>query len=198
MALSPTDIDPQALLRVPSWDVDSLHSQFFVSVRHMGFVPLRAKFARFTGSLRIDQDDVLRSSFEIEVDTRSVVTGHAPQEDFIRGEGWLDAENHPTLTFRGTAIEPRGGNRYLLRGELTLRGVTAPLDIPIEFHGVHADGWGLRAGFSSRFTVDRRDYGITWNRLFDWGAMAGDDVEIALDIELSHADASLAQPARSS
>jgi polyisoprenoid-binding protein YceI len=195
--LSQTDVDPQTLQAVSTWDVDALHSQFFVSVRHMGFVPLRAKFARYAGRLHIDRDDVLKSSFEIEVDTRSVVTGHAPQEDFIRSEPWLDAENHPTLTFRSTAIELQGGDRYLVRGELTVKGRTGPMDIPVEFHGVHADGWGLRAGFSSHFAISRKDYGITWNRVFDWGVMASDELEVTLDIELSHADASLAQQAQS-
>jgi polyisoprenoid-binding protein YceI len=194
--LSQTDVDARALQRVSTWNVDGLHSQFFVSVKHMGFVPLRAKFPKLTGSLEIDQDDLLRSTFAVEVDTRAVVTGHAAQEDFMRSEPWLDAERHPTLTFRSSAIEPRGGDRFALRGDLTLKGVTGPVEIPVEFHGVHADGWGLRAGFTSRFTIDRRDFGITWNRTFDWGVMAGDQLEVALDIELSHADPALAQQAR--
>jgi polyisoprenoid-binding protein YceI len=194
--LSQTDVDTRALQRVSTWNVDALHSQLFVSVEHMGFVPLRAKFPKFTGRLEVDQADVMRSAFELEVDAQAVATGHAPQEDFIRSEPWLDAENHPTITFRSTAIESRGGDRLALRGELTFRGVTRPVEIPVEFHGVHADGWGLRAGFTSRFTLHRRDFGITWNRTFDWGTMAGEDLEVALDIELSHADPSLAVQAR--
>ncbi len=190
------DLDPRSLLRVSTWNVDALHSQVFVSVQHNAVVPLRAKFPRVAGKLEVDQGDPLRSTFEFEVDTRSVVTGHAPQEDFMRGEHWLDAENHPTLTFRSTAIEPRDGG-YLLRGDLTLRGVTRPVEIPVEFRGVLADGWGLRAGFTSRFTVKRSDYGITWNRVFDWGVMASDEMEVALDMELAHADESLAQKAKS-
>ena len=114
----------------------------------------------------------------------------------MRSEPWLDVEHHPTFTFRSTRIGWTGDDRFLLLGDLTLKGVTAPVEFPVEFHGVHADGWGLRAGFTSRFTVDRRDYGITWNRTFDWGVMAGDQLEVALDIELSHADPALAQQAR--
>jgi polyisoprenoid-binding protein YceI len=115
----------------------------------------------------------------------------------MRGEHWLDAENHPTLTFRSTAVEPRDGTHYVVRGDLTLRGVTKPVEIPLEYQGVVSDPWGLRAGFTSHFTLHRRDFGITWSREFDWGPMAGDDLEVSLDIELGHADEALAQKPRS-
>jgi polyisoprenoid-binding protein YceI len=177
--------------------VDAIHSQLFVSVRHMGVANLRAKFPKIAGKLEVDPDDPLRSTFELEADTRAVTTGHPAQEDFMRSENWLDAENHPTLTFRSTSIEPREGANYLVRGDLTLRGVTRPVAILLEYHGVVSDPWGLRAGFTSRFTVNRRDFGITWSREFDWGPMAGDDLEVSLDIQVAHADESLAQKPRS-
>jgi polyisoprenoid-binding protein YceI len=190
------EVGPQALARVGTWNVDPIHSQVLVSVQHMAVVKLRAKFARITGKLEMDRDEPLRSRFELEMDTRSVTTGQPAQEDFMRTEPWLDVENHPTITFRSTAIEPRDTGGYVVKGDLTLKGVTRQVDIPIDFHGVVADPWGLRAGFTSRFTVDRREFGITWNREFDWGVMAGWDLDVSLDIELAHADESLAQRPR--
>jgi polyisoprenoid-binding protein YceI len=187
------DVEPQALARAGTWNVDAIHSQVVVGVTHMAMAQLRAKFPRIAGKLEVDRQDPLRSSFELEVDTRAVTTGQPPQEDFMRSEPWLDVENHPTIAFRSTAIEPRGGNAYVVRGDLTLRGETRPIEIPLEFHGVISDPWGLRAGFTSRFTIDRREFGLTWNREFDWGVMASWDMEVSLDIELSHADESLAQ-----
>lgn len=191
--LSQADLDPRALARVSTWKVDALHSQLFVSVRHMGFARLRAKFPRFSGSLEIDAENPLQSSLTLEVDTRSVLTGHPPQEDFMRSENWLDAEHHPTMTFQSTSVEPKDATHFVVRGDLTLRGVTRPVEIPLEYGGVIADGWGLRAAFAGTFTLDRTEFGITWNRVFDWGQMASEDMEVALDIELSHADESLAQ-----
>jgi polyisoprenoid-binding protein YceI len=191
------DSNPKALLRASTWNVDALHSQLFVSVRHMGVANLRAKFPKITGTLEVDPADPLRSTFEFEADARAVTTGHPPQEDFMRGENWLDAENHPTLAFRSTSVEPRDGAHYLVRGDLTLRGVTKPVELPLKYHGVVSDPWGLRAGFTSRFTVNRRDFGIAWSREFDWGPMAADDLEVSLDVELSHPDESLAQKPRS-
>ncbi|HEY7201468.1 MAG TPA: YceI family protein [Candidatus Dormibacteraeota bacterium] len=191
------EVEPQALAQAGTWNVDAIHSQVLVSVRHMAVTQLRAKFPRIAGKLEVDRDDPLRSTFELEADTRAVTTGQPAQEDFMRSEPWLDAENHPTFTFRSTAIEPQGGSGYVVKGDLTLKGVTRPVAIPLEFHGVVADPWGLRAGFTSRFTLDRRDFGITWNREFDWGVMAGWDMEVSLDIELSHPDETLAQRPKS-
>lgn len=193
MTTTQPEVGPQALARVGTWNVDAIHSQVLVGVQHMAVVQLRAKFPRIAGKLEVDRDDPLRSTFEVEVDARAVTTGQPAQEDFMRSEPWLDAENHPSFTFRSTAIEPRTGGGYLVKGELTLKGATRPVEIPVEFRGVVSDPWGLRAGFTSRFTVDRRDFGITWNRVFDWGAMAGWELDVSLDIELAHADESLAQ-----
>jgi polyisoprenoid-binding protein YceI len=183
----------QAGLRPGTWNVDALHSQVMVSLEHMSVARLRAKFPRLNGRLQIDADEPLGSSLELEIDATSVTTGHAPQEDFMRSEPWLDTEHHPTMTFQSTAIVPAGPNQFLIRGNLTLRGITREIEIPGDFHGVIADSWGLRAGFTSRITIDRRDYGITWNRVFDWGVMAGWEMEIGLDIELAYPDESLAQ-----
>ena len=179
-------------LRPGTWNLDAIHSQVFVSVHHMALARLRAKLPRLTGRLVVDQDDPLGSSFEMEADTTTVTTGHPAQEDFMRSEPWLDAERHPTLTFRSTSIDPRDGG-FLIAGDLTLRGVTRQVGIPADFHGVVADSWGLRAGFTSVVTVDRRDFGITWNRIFDWGPMASWEMEVSLDIELAYPDESLAQ-----
>jgi len=187
------DTDPTALQRASTWNVDALHSQLLVSVRHMGVANLSAKFPKIAGKLEVDPADPLRSTFELEADARAVTTGYPPQEDFMRSENWLDVENHPTLSFRSTSVEPGDGTHYLVRGDLTFRGVTREVEIPLEFHGVVSDPWGLRAGFTGRFTVSRRDFGITWTRQFDWGQMAGDDLQVSLDIEVSHPDESLAQ-----
>jgi polyisoprenoid-binding protein YceI len=187
------EVEPQALAQAGTWNVDAIHSQVVISVEHMSVTQLRAKFPRIAGKLEVNREDPLQSTFEIEADTRAVTTGQPAQEDFMRSEPWLDAENHPSFTFRSTAIEPRGGSDYVVKGDLTLKGVTRSIQIPVEFHGVVADPWGLRAGFTSRFTLDRRDFGITWNREFDWGVMAGWELDVSLDVELSHPDENLAQ-----
>jgi polyisoprenoid-binding protein YceI len=179
-------------LRPGTWKIDVLHSHVMVSVWHFNVANLRAKFPRLSGQLELDADDPFHSTLQVEIEAVSVSTGHPRQEEFMRSEPWLDAEHYPLITFTGREIEPREGG-YTITGELTLKGVSRRIEIPFDFNGVVSDPWGLRAGFTSQFTVDRRHFGMTWDRIFDWGLMASHDLTFTLDIELAYPDAALAQ-----
>jgi polyisoprenoid-binding protein YceI len=179
-------------LRPGTWKIDALHSQVMVSIWHFNVAYLRAKFPRLSGSLELNADDPLHSPFQVEIESASVTTGHPRQEEFMRSEPWLDTEHHPLITFTGRESTPRDGG-LTIAGDLTLKGVTRGVQIPLDFHGVVSDPWGLRAGFTSQFSVDRRDFGITWDRVFDWGLMADHNLSFALDIELAYPDESVAQ-----
>ena len=179
-------------LPVGTWTIDALHSQVFVAVWHFNVAHLRAKFPAVSGGLEVDTADPLRSRFEATIEAASVLTGHPRQEEFMRSEAWLDAERHPYIKFAGSGIQPRRGG-FTARGELTLRGVTREVEIPFDFHPVIHDPWGLRAGVTGELKIDRRDYGINWDRIFSWGLMAAHELTLSLDIELVHADPSLAE-----
>jgi polyisoprenoid-binding protein YceI len=184
-----------------TWTIDALHSHVMVSLWHFNVANLRAKFPGVTGSLEVDSGDPLNSALNVEIDAASVLTGHPRQEEFMRSEHWLDSERFPLVTFAGSGIKarderrsgPRGLPGYAVEGDLTLKGVTRPIEIPFDFHGVVSDPWGIRAGFTSQFTIDRTDFGISWDRNFDWGLMAGHELTFSLDIELVHPDPALAQ-----
>lgn len=182
----------QRSLRPGSWKIDALHSQVMVSVWHFNVANLRAKFPKISGGLEVDSEDPLRSTFQAEIEAASVTTGHPRQEEFMRSEPWLDAEHHPLITLTGKGIEPRDGG-FTLRGELTIKGIAREVEMPCEFHGVVSDPWGLRAAITTEFAIDRRDFGITWNRIFDWGSMAGFELTVSLDIELVYPDETFAQ-----
>lgn len=189
------NVAEQHPIKPGTWRLDAVHSQVMVSVRHYGLANLQAKFPAVSGSIEVDPENPLHSRFEIVIEAGSVTTGHPRQEEFMRSEPWLDAERHPLITFGATGIEPREGG-FLVTGDLALRGITREIAIPLDYNGVVSDPWGLRAGFSGEFTVDRRDFGITWDRAFDWGLMAGHELTFTLDIELSQADESNAQKPR--
>jgi len=182
-------------LRPGTWNIDTIHSQVMVSVWHFNVADLRAKFPGVRGSLDVNAEDPLRSRFRVEIEGTSVTTGHPAQEDFMRSEPWLDVGRYPLITFESTTIEPRAAG-YAVKGQLTLKGVAREIEIPLHFNGVVSDPWGLRAGFTSQFSVDRRNFGIVWDRVFDWGVMAGYELTFTLDIELAYPDPSLAQAPR--
>lgn len=191
MTVETSDV-AQAPLLAGEWKIDALHSQVLVTVRHMAVASLRAKFPKVTGALIVDAGNPLESRCHVEIDATSVTTGHSDQEDFMRSEAWLDAANHPTITFDSREIRQASEQSYVMNGDLTLRGVTRPVSIPFEFHGVIADRWGLRTGFTSQVTLDRTDFGITWDPRYEWGPLAGRELNISLDIEFVRPDESLA------
>jgi polyisoprenoid-binding protein YceI len=182
-------------LRPGTWNIDTIHSQVMVSVWHFNVANLRAKFPGVRGSLEVNAEDPLRSRFRAEIEATSVTTGHPAQEDFMRSEPWLDVERYPLITFESMTIEPRAA-AYAVKGQLTLKGVTREIEIPLQFNGVVTDPWGLRAGFTSQFSVNRRNFGIVWDRVFDWGVMAGYELTFTLDIELAYPEPALAQAPR--
>jgi polyisoprenoid-binding protein YceI len=192
MGTIPPDMNEEQSLRAGTWTIDALHSQVMVSLWHFNVANLRAKFPQVSGSLEVNVDDPLHSRFQVEIQAASVNTGHPRQEEFMRSEPWLDSEHFPLISFSGKEIQPRAGG-YTVSGELTLKGVSREIEIPFDFHGVVHDPWGLRAGLTASFSVDRRDFGIDWDRKFDWGLMAGHELTFSLDIELAYPDESLAQ-----
>ena len=107
-------------LRGRTWKIDALHSQVMVSVRHFNVANLRAKLPRVTGTLELDPENPLRSTFAVEVEAASINSGHPRQEEFMCSEPCLDAEHFPTITFKGSEITPREGG-YTVVGELTLK-----------------------------------------------------------------------------
>ena len=114
----------------------------------------------------------------------SVDTNDEARDNHLRTNDFFDIENHPTMTFRTTSIEPDGDD-FKLNGDLTIRGVTKPVTFDLEVGGVGKDPWGnTKAGFSATTTINRKDFGIEWNApLETGGVIVGDKVTIELDIE---------------
>jgi len=124
---------------------------------------------------------------------KSVASATAAPASTRSRAGGIGRPRKSALAGSRTPTTALAASGYTIAGELTLKGVNRQIEIPFDFHGVVSDPWGLRAGFTSQFTVDRRDFGITWDRIFDWGLMAGHDLTFTLDIELVYPDESLAQ-----
>ncbi len=144
---------------------------------------VRGRFATFTGTLTI-ADDPLASKVEATVDIASITTGDDGRDGHLKSADFFDAENFPTMTFVSTGID-KDGSDYVLHTDLTIKGVTKPVDFELEFDGVSGDPWGsTRAGFSAETEVNRKDWGLEWNvALETGGVLVGEKVKIQLDIE---------------
>lgn len=167
-----------------TWNVDAVHSRVGFTVRHLMIAKVRGAFTDFSGSAEI-ADDPLQSTVSVDVQMSSIDTANGDRDNHLRTNDFFDIENHPTMTFRSTSLEPDDDD-YLLHGDLTIRGVTNPVTFELEFEGTSKDPWGgTRAGFSAEAEINRKDWGIEWNApLETGGVMLGDKVKIEIDVEL--------------
>jgi len=171
------------------WNIDTAHSGIRFSVRHMVFAKVRGRFADWRGTLELDPGDVTRAKVEVEIDAASIDTGVAERDDHLRSADFLDAAQFPSLRFESTQVEASGGNRYRVHGHLAIRGATREVVLDVEYAGEAKDPWGnQRAAFVATTSLDRRDFGLTWNQVLEaGGVLVGERIDIEIDVQAVHA-----------
>ena len=167
------------------WTFDLAHSSINFTVRHMVVSKVRGRFTRWDGTLLMDENEPAGAVVDVRIEAGSVDTGVEQRDAHLRSADFFDAERFPVLLFHGTRIEKAGDGTYTLTGDLTLHGVTRPVSLDVEFAGSAKDPWGgVRAGFSARTTLDRKDFGLTYNQLLETGGvLVGEKVEIGIEVE---------------
>jgi polyisoprenoid-binding protein YceI len=170
-------------LTAGTWTIDPTHSEVSFTVRHLMVSKVRGTFTGFSGSITVG-DDPLLSSVDTSVDMNSIDTRDAGRDAHLRSADFFHVEDHPTMTYRSTGVRPDGDN-YVVDGELTLHGVTRPVQLNVEFNGVSADPYGgTRAGFSAETEINRRDFGVDISMPLDGGGVVvSDKVRVHLEIE---------------
>jgi len=144
------------------------------------------KFADFAGKISADRANPAASSVEFTMKTASIDTGVADRDKDLRSANFFDADKNPEITFKSTKIVPtKKKDVYDVTGDLTMHGVTKRITMPVIFNGFQKDPWGnMRAGFELNTTLDRKDFGINWNKALDQGGfLLQDDVKISIDLE---------------
>jgi polyisoprenoid-binding protein YceI len=168
-----------------TWDLDPAHTRLGFAVRHAMVATVRGNFAVFSGVLHLDQAEPGKSSAEVEVDASSITTNQPQRDDHLRSPDFLEVEKYPKITFRSTGAEAADDpGSYVLHGDLTVRDVTRPVRLELEFVGSSPDAYGnTRAGFEGRTTINRKDWGLTWNAAIEaGGVMVGERVKLELDV----------------
>jgi polyisoprenoid-binding protein YceI len=168
---------------VGTWDIDPAHSDISFTVRHLMVSKVRGHFRSFSGEI-VTAEDPLDSSVTVTVDLASIDTNNEQRDDHVRTADFLDVATYPTMTYRSTSIS-QDGDGWLADGELSLHGVTRPVQLAVELNGFATDPWGgTRAGFSATAQINRRDFGIDVSLPMDGGGVVvGDKIQIALEIE---------------
>ena len=168
------------------FDVDPVHTFIEFGVQYLGISRVHGRFMRCGGVLELDWDDLTRSSAHLRIETESIETGDTERDAHLRSPDFLDAARFPEMLFHsGTIRARRGGAVFEIGGHMTMRGVTRSITLEAEYGGQASDLNGInRIGLLARGVVDRRLFGLTWNRpLEPDGAVVGWDVELDLSIQ---------------
>ncbi len=169
---------------VGTWNFDPAHSHIAFTVRHLVVGKTRGSFGSFTGTVEI-ADDPTESSVDVTIEGASFETGDANRDGHIKSPDFLDVAKYPQLTFRSTSVTG-SGTEWSVVGDLTIAGVTRPVELALELEGVvEKDPWGFsRAAFSGRTEINREDFGLTWNAPLEaGGVVVGKSVKIEFDVE---------------
>jgi polyisoprenoid-binding protein YceI len=167
------------------WQIDSSHSGIHFTVRHLVIAKVRGQFSRWTGALEAPGSDFARGSLDVVIDASSIDTGVADRDAHLRSADFFDAERYPEITFKATSVTQQAADRLRVAGALTIKGVTRDVVLDVEVLGQAKDPWGNeRAAFSATTSINRQEFGLTWNQVLETGGvMVGDRIDIAIDIE---------------
>jgi polyisoprenoid-binding protein YceI len=185
-ALVAVALSPAAALAAPTaWEVDPSHSQVGFAVKHLVVSTVRGEFEKYAGKIQLDDEDVAKSSVEATIDVNSIDTKVADRDAHLKSADFFDAANHPAITFKSTRVEKAGKDKLKVRGDLTLRGVTKPVTLDVvttpEVKGMSGEA---RRGFSASTKINRKDFGLAWNKAVEAGPVVGDEVAITLDLSV--------------
>lgn len=166
-----------------TWAIDASHSHIHFQIRHLAISKVRGSFERFSGEITTGEAPE-QSSVRAQIEVGSVSTGSADRDAHLANPDFFDAEAHPSAEFTSTAIRVEGGASFV-DGDLTIKGVTKPVSIEVEFGGIADDAYGSRRlGLEGSVTLDRRDFGIAFNVPDAAGGLVlGNDVKVSLEIQ---------------
>lgn len=172
-------------MALTNWNIDTSHSAIHFSVRHMVVSKTRGRFTKFSGQIAFDPDQPEKSSVQVTIEPASLDTADAQRDAHLRSADFFDVDKFPQATFKSTKVIDLGGDKYQVEGDLTVHGVTRPVVLDAVFEGSAKDPWGgERAGFAGVASLDRRDFGLVWNKALETGGvLVGDKVELTLEVE---------------
>jgi polyisoprenoid-binding protein YceI len=167
-----------------TYTIDPSHSRLGFVVRHAMVTKVRGNFADFSGTIEVDGADPAGSSVAITAQLASVDTGDEGRDGHLRSADFFDVEANPTMTFTSTGITADGDDEFKVTGDLSIRGVSRPVTIELEYTGAAKDPFGNdRIGFEGKAEINRKDWGLEWNAALETGGiLVGEKVKLELDI----------------
>ena len=180
---APTTTAPASL--TGDWVIDPTHSSIGFTARHAMVTKVRGTFEEFEGKAHLDAADPSASTASVTLQVTSINTRNSQRDEHLRANDFFDAPTFPEITFRSTGVEVVSGDTYRLTGDLTVKGTTKPITVEFEHTGLATDPYNnLRAGFEGKATLNRSDFGVTWNAPLETGGVLVSD-KIVLEFDIS-------------
>ncbi|MFI5754067.1 YceI family protein [Streptomyces sp. NPDC051569] len=178
------EVNPALAALTGEYTTDPTHTSLSFTVRHAMVTNVRGTFGEVEGFLQLDGSNPSASSASFDVSMTSIDTGVADRDGHLRSADFFDVEQFPKMTFRSTAIEPVDDETYRVTGDLTIKDVTKPFTVDLEFTGSATDPFGnQRVGFEGSTTILRADWGLTWNAALETGGvLVSDKVKLNFDV----------------
>lgn len=169
------------------WISDPTHSELQFKVKHLMISKVTGSFNDFTVQAETDSEDFLGATVSAKVQMDSIVTGQKDRDNHLKSADFFDVEANPTMEFSSSRLEKKDDDEYVLQGDLTIKGITKPVQLKMEFGGTAVDPWGnTKAAFSISGKISRKDWGLTYNAPLEaGGVMISDDVNILGEIQLT-------------
>lgn len=175
------------------WFFEPGHTAAEFCARHMMVCYVRGHFKNIHGELVFDPKSPRDSRVEVQIDAKTLWTGEPDRDTHLRSADFLDVEHYPEITFVGDHVEVLGGNDYIVKGRLTIRGITRDVDLKVRYLGQWQTPWWedgvdkgpkTRAGFFAKTSIERHDFGVSWNSALDrGGVVVGSRIDITIDAE---------------
>ncbi|WP_316813464.1 YceI family protein [Pedobacter heparinus] len=167
-----------------NWALDPTHSELQFKVKHLMITTVTGSLNALTASLTAEADDFENAQVKFEAETASINTGNSDRDNHLKSGDFFNADEFPKVTFESTAFT-KDGDDYTLTGDLTIKGVTKPVKLAVEFGGIATDPWGnTKAGFTISGKINRTDFGLTWNAALETGGvMVSEEVKILGELQ---------------
>jgi polyisoprenoid-binding protein YceI len=171
-------------LSAETFSIDPAHSEVGFTIRHL-VSNVRGRFNEFSGKVSLDPKNLAASSVDFHIKATSIDTSVPDRDKHLRSADFFDVEKFPEISFKSESIKATGKDKYDVTGTLTIHGVGKKVTLPVSYLGQVKDPWGgTRAGFETLTTLNRKDYGIVWNKALDnGGVMLGEDVKVDINLE---------------
>ncbi|PKO06746.1 MAG: polyisoprenoid-binding protein [Chloroflexi bacterium HGW-Chloroflexi-3] len=169
-----------------SWQIDPAHSLIEFTVTHMMIAKVRGRFNNFSGLVELNESQPEKTSVTVEIDVESIDTRQQQRDDHLRSADFFNIAESPKMKFVGTNVNVIDNKHAKLNGELTIKDITKPVTLNVEFNGISKSPWGsTSAGFSATTKINRKDWALTWNQSLETGGvLVGDEISVNIEIEL--------------